>query len=125
MLSVKFAEVVNLPELEDADRATTVFLDRRSFTFWNDTVWRSPQIQVNTDDWLIENVDRFPYAAVVRIWSNKPCLVVSRRDSRSPWFPASVQTLEKAGFAIPIPSEMLAVKARIISCVFILKFLRK
>jgi len=102
MLSVQSGEQLSLPDPGEINAGKSVFLHERSFALWNDTVLRSPQIQVDMDDRLADIIDHFPQAAVVRIWSNTPCLVVSRRDTKSPDFPAAARELQQADFAVVV-----------------------
>ena len=98
-LLVKSPEATPLPAPGEDHAANVVLLDKRPFALWYDALCRPPQAQVDTDNWLIDNIDRFPQSAVLRIWLNSPCLVVSRRDSTWPGFSAATHTLAEAGFA--------------------------
>lgn len=77
--------------------ANTVRLSSKPFALWLDTQFRAPQQQVDIDELLLESIDNAQHQAVIRIWSNSPSLVVSRREQHWSGFTAAAERLKSLG----------------------------
>ncbi|MEM8659820.1 MAG: hypothetical protein AAGF35_02945 [Pseudomonadota bacterium] len=91
---------ISCPIAEALCGANTVTLSGRPFALWLDSRFRAPQQQADIDELLLQSVEARQHQAVVRIWSNSPSLVVSRREQNWPGFTTAVASLKEKGHEI-------------------------
>lgn len=61
---------------------------------------RAPQAQVDADMQLLDAVAHERTGPLIRLWSNRPCIVVSRRDSRMPDFTRGAACMAAEGWPV-------------------------
>lgn len=68
--------------LEAIRNSSEVDYNNRIWKFWYDNLLREGQKQIDIDHFLLEQHFEENIPSTIRIWQNRPCLVLSKRDAR-------------------------------------------